>query len=181
MGSETTSRSLMPRHPARNKQPLHTIKLRSSVSFFSKRKMGVSIPVMPTVALVAGVFSHLGFFRIGEHHLYGMRYILSAITIFIVSIFSQGQFLESSISTSATRSCSLAACYFAGIYASLVVYRLFFHQLRGFPGPLGCRLSSAWFSNYLGKQDAFRQLGRLHDRYGLFPRIGSNDFVNRSS
>ncbi|KAK2756652.1 hypothetical protein FQN54_005097 [Arachnomyces sp. PD_36] len=36
-------------------------------------------------------------------------------------------------------------------------------------------ISSAWFATYLVKQDAFRQLEKLHRKHGSFLRIGSND------
>lgn len=132
-------------------------------------------PVIATMACVAGVFSHIAFFRIGEHHLYGMRYALTTVGSLIFSIFLQTQLSNRLISGSAIWSCSLAGCYLSGIYASLIVYRCIFHPLCNFPGPLGCRISSAWFATYLIKQDAFRQLEKLHDRYGPFLRIGSND------
>ncbi|OQD63156.1 hypothetical protein PENPOL_c010G08693 [Penicillium polonicum] len=127
------------------------------------------------MAWVAGVFSHLAFFRIGEHHLYGMRYALTAVGSLTFSIFLHSQLSDRLILESVIWSSSLSGFYVAGIYASLVVYRCIFHPLRNIPGPLGCRISSSWFTTHLVKQDAFRQLEKLHSRYGPFLRIGSND------
>ncbi|CAI7591138.1 unnamed protein product [Penicillium discolor] len=127
------------------------------------------------MAWVAGVFSHIAFFRIGEHHLYGMHYALAAVGSLTFSIFLHSQFSDKVILESVIWSCSLAGSYLTGIYASLITYRCIFHPLGNIPGPLGCRISSSWFATHLVKQDAFRQLERLHSRYGPFLRIGSND------
>lgn len=134
-----------------------------------------AVPFQPTVAFISGVVSHLGFFRFGEHHLRAMRYILTAVTIFVFSVFAQNHLFQLSFLTAAYNSASLAGWYFAGLYSSLIIFRVFFHPLRNFPGPLGCKISSAWFSSYLGKRDAFRQLQKLHQQHGKFLRIGSND------
>ncbi|CAJ2501230.1 Uu.00g040830.m01.CDS01 [Anthostomella pinea] len=126
-------------------------------------------------ALGAGVLSHLAFFRVGEHHLHGMQYALTTIAACIVSIYVPHYFFHTSISTSASSTLALASCYFTGLYASLIIFRIFFHPLKNFPGPLGCKISSAWFATYLLKLDAFRQLQKLHQKNGPFLRIGSND------
>ncbi|KAI0098886.1 cytochrome P450 [Nemania sp. FL0031] len=126
-------------------------------------------------ALVAGVASHLAFFRVGEHHLYGARYVLTAATAFATGILVQSYFFQLSSRVAALRTLAVAASYFCGLYSSLVVFRIFFHPLHKFSGPLGCKISSAWFATYIRKQDAFRQLHKLHQKYGNILQIGSND------
>ncbi|KAM7199177.1 cytochrome P450 [Rhypophila sp. PSN 637] len=129
----------------------------------------------PVVAFTTGVVSHLAFFRIGEHHLQGMTYILTAFTVFTLSIITQNHFLGFDLLAAISDSTFLASLYFSGVYTSLLIFRVFFHPLRTFPGPLGSKISSAWFETYLSKQDSFRQLERLHQQHGDFLRIGSND------
>ncbi|KAJ8123663.1 hypothetical protein ONZ43_g442 [Nemania bipapillata] len=124
---------------------------------------------------VVGVTSHLAFFRVGEHHLYSSRYVLAAITAFVLSIFIHSYFFQLSSRIATFRTLVIASSYFGGLYSSLVLFRVFFHPLRNFPGPLGCKVSSAWFATYTRKQDAFRQLLKLHQKYGQFLQIGSND------
>ncbi|KAF2971326.1 hypothetical protein GQX73_g2289 [Xylaria multiplex] len=126
-------------------------------------------------SLAAGVASHLKYFKIGEHHLYVSRYILSAILAFTLSVFVQSRVFQLSSHAAILGTFSIAASYFGGLYSSLVIFRLFFHPLSKFPGPLGCKISSAWFATYLAKRDAFRQLLQLHQKHGNFLRIGSND------
>ncbi|KAL9616946.1 MAG: hypothetical protein Q9160_008216 [Pyrenula sp. 1 TL-2023] len=136
--------------------------------------MAVSDSYVYAAAVVAGIASHSAFFRFGEHHLYGMRYVLITIAIFTGSLYAQS-YVPQNFAISTISIPLLWACYFTGLYTSLVLSRIFFHPLRNFPGPLGCKVSSAWFATYLRRLDAFRQLDLLHRRYGDFLRIGSND------
>ncbi|KAI1421256.1 cytochrome P450 [Xylaria sp. FL1777] len=131
--------------------------------------------IAPVIAVVAGVTSHLAFFRVGEHHLYSSRYVLAAVSAFAISIAVHSLFFELSSGTAALRTLAIASSYFGGLYTSLIIYRIFFHPLSGFSGPLGCKISSAWFATYMPKLDAFRQLEKLHQKHGNFLRIGSND------
>lgn len=126
-------------------------------------------------SLVAGVTSHLAFFRIGEHHLYSSRYVLTAITAFAISSIVQFYLFQLSSRDAVLRSLVIATSYFGGLYSSLLIYRILFHPLRKFSGPLGCKVSSAWFATYVSRQDAFRQFLKLHNKYGPYVRIGSND------
>lgn len=126
-------------------------------------------------ALAAGVTSHLAYFRIGEHHLYGTRYIQAALSVFAISTAVHSYYYQLSLLTTAIQTLTIASSYIASLYASLLIYRLCFHPLRRFPGPIGCKISSAWFATYLRGQDAFRQLEALHKKYGNFVRVGSND------
>jgi tryprostatin B 6-hydroxylase len=127
------------------------------------------------LATVAGIFTHLGYFIQGEHHLYGTRYFQIFITTFITAILfharQNGQFLSSSFSTIGL----LAIFYLGGLYGSLLVYRAFFHPLNNFPGPFGNRLGNLWFSAHLSNADAYKKVYGLHNRYGPFVRVGSSD------
>lgn len=126
-------------------------------------------------AVTVGSISHLVYFRSGEHHLYGMRYVFFGMGIILASAFAQSYCLHLTIGAALAQTSLVVGSYLIGLYSSLVIYRVFFHPLRSFGGPYGCRISSAWFATYLAKSDAFRQLESLHHRYGDFLRIGSND------
>ncbi|KAI0466717.1 cytochrome P450 [Xylaria cf. heliscus] len=128
-----------------------------------------------TAASAAGVISHLKFFRVGEHHMYGPQYVLGAILAFAISAIVQSRLFQLSNHAAVLRTFALAASYFVGLYSSLVIYRIFFHPLKKFPGPLGFKVSSTWFMTHLMGRDAFRQLLKLHQQHGNFVRIGSND------
>ena len=127
-----------------------------------------------SIVAAAGIASYLGYFHRGEHHLHGMRYIqmlfiFSAISIAAVNASGRpiGQAFASVV--------SLVACYLTGVYASLLVYRLFLSPLNCFPGPYGAKVSSLWLSAQLVERDAYKKVLKIHEKYGDFVRIGSND------
>lgn len=76
---------------------------------------------------------------------------------------------------SATWKASIAGFAFsAGLGASIFVYRLFFHRLRAFPGPLSTKISrfSTVGSVLMSGVRYYLVLEDLHKRYGDFVRTG---------
>jgi hypothetical protein len=75
----------------------------------------------------------------------------------------------------ATAKSSLAFLSFlASLGASTVVYRLFFHSLRHFPGPWGAKISRFYNVSIIKRSD-FKyhlELEKLHAEYGDFVRTG---------
>ncbi|KAJ2998876.1 hypothetical protein NUW58_g188 [Xylaria curta] len=62
------------------------------------------------------------------------------------------------------------------LWASIVtvghlVYNVFFHPLRKFPGPLVCRATNLWRASKLLSGDLPQHVGRLHEQYGPVVRI----------
>ncbi|KAH7303072.1 putative cytochrome P450 [Stachybotrys elegans] len=102
----------------------------------------------------AGVLCFPCYFIRGEHHMQIVRYL----QIFICKTVSQA-----------------AALYLFGPYFSRASYRLSFHPLNRFPGPIGARLTSFWFSWRLRNSDCFCQLLELHEQHGPIVRIGPNN------
>jgi hypothetical protein len=63
-----------------------------------------------------------------------------------------------------------AAC--AGLFGSMTVYRLFFHRLRAFPGPVAARVSAFWvIKEHIPNMKFYVKVRELHDQYGDFVRI----------
>ena len=123
-----------------------------------------------------GIAIHLLYFHCGEHHLYAIRYIQALLLLSITAIVSLTHYgglpwRESFILTS-----SITGYFLAGLYASLVVYRLFFNPLNAFPGPFLARLTMFDIVARSAKRfDANKQFLALHRKYGKFVRIGPND------
>jgi Cytochrome P450 len=126
-------------------------------------------------AMVVGVSTHLGYFIRGEHHLYGTKYIQIFIILFINAIFLNIYVAKETLGNAFVKSTQVAICYLIGLYASLLVYRAFFHPLNRFPGPFGNKLGNLWFSTKLGNADAYKKVFNLHKKYGPFVRVGSSD------
>ncbi|KAL3447168.1 cytochrome P450 [Aspergillus insuetus] len=123
---------------------------------------------------LAGVASHVAYFRTGEHHLHAVLYL----KLFTIAIAS-GTGILFSIQGNAWRAfstvLSLASAYLLGLYGSLLINRAVLHPLRKFPGPFAARLSSAWITTQLKNNNQHVKLLELHNKYGPFIRIGSND------
>ncbi|KAK4442620.1 Isotrichodermin C-15 hydroxylase [Podospora aff. communis PSN243] len=77
----------------------------------------------------------------------------------------------------------LSAAGIAGlIYTTcLVVYRLFFHPLAKYPGPLLAKLTDAYMLYYAWRGDRHLEFWRLHEKYGRFVRFGPNSLSVNSN
>ncbi|KAF2710676.1 cytochrome P450 [Pleomassaria siparia CBS 279.74] len=104
---------------------------------------------------VLGICMHVGYFWTNEHHMYGVRYLelafLSVSGLTLSFLFTSEQPLWQSFLNSS----SAHVHVLLGLYSSLLIYRLFWHPLRQFPGPFPAKITSLW--------------------YGRFVRIGSPD------
>ena len=60
-----------------------------------------------------------------------------------------------------------------GLFASIVIHRLFFHRIRKFPGPVGMKLSR-FYAAYLNAKNYrfYKELENMHNTYGDFVRTG---------
>lgn len=60
-----------------------------------------------------------------------------------------------------------------GAFISIVTYRLFFHRLRVFPGPVGAGISKFWAMKQAAKDIKWNvKVQEMHKVYGDFVRIG---------
>jgi len=58
------------------------------------------------------------------------------------------------------------------LFASIAVYRHFFHQLRGFPGPKIAGITKFWHAYKCLPGQNYLVLDELHKKYGDFVRTG---------
>jgi hypothetical protein len=68
-----------------------------------------------------------------------------------------------------------AASFNTGLLTSIVVYRLFFHRCRNFPGPLSAKVSK-FHAARLATKDVqyYKELAKMHEQYGDFVRTGKH-------
>jgi tryprostatin B 6-hydroxylase len=132
-------------------------------------------PTESTLAFGVGVVTHLLYFSRGEHHLHPQHYPQAFALVSIAAtgllLFRHGLELSQAIRIVG----SLGFYFVTGLYASLLVYRQFFHPLNKFPGPLGSRISGLFLSIGFRNADSAVQYRRLHEKYGDFVRVGSSD------
>jgi hypothetical protein len=135
----------------------------------------MAVLVYTICAALTGMLSHIFYFRKGEHHMYGARYI-QTLLIFITGGASVLRYSQLTTWTHAfTQVSQLALSYLAGLFTSLLIYRTLLHPLNQFPGALGGRISGFWISTQLTHRDGFKKLHQLHNRYGTFVRVGPSE------
>ncbi|KAM0260623.1 hypothetical protein ACHAQJ_002686 [Trichoderma viride] len=142
------------------------------------------MPALHLVAAALGVAIHLLYFKRGEHHLDGHCYVLAVAASFLaVTVLSRSFVVADKPGTDWTSAISLSSkvhgCFLVGLYSSLVTYRLLFHPLNKFPGPIGARISTFWLCYHLRGLDAWRKVAELHDQYGPYVRIGPSELSVR--
>ncbi|KAG2414635.1 hypothetical protein HFD88_003826 [Aspergillus terreus] len=127
------------------------------------------------IAFVSGVVTHIFYFRKGEHHLYPFRYLYTYVGLSLTGAALLHYDAEAPVIDATRQSISLICIHLLGLYSSLLVYRLFLHPLRRFPGPFGARISGFWMPMNIRYQPPYQLLEDLHRKYGDFVRIGPSD------
>ncbi|KAF9886095.1 hypothetical protein FE257_012030 [Aspergillus nanangensis] len=132
----------------------------------------MSLPVLTSAAGLSGIFTHLLCFIRGDWE----PRVTAIPTVYAAA---EAVFLAYTVSAFGPYSVNtlfhfilLNVCHFTGLFASILLYRAFFHRLRNFPGPFPARLSTSW-SAYMTLLD-FRfgiRLQGLHQQYGDLVRI----------
>lgn len=135
-----------------------------------------NLSILPLVGIagVLGFLSHVGYFIRGEHHLQANRLLLIAITAPAVVFTILYRFYDSTILSAALHASAIWWAYFLALWTSMIVYRLFFHRLKQYDGPLLWRMSKllGWLPALSSKLDNYKLIGRLHQQYGDYVRTG---------
>ncbi|KIW10687.1 hypothetical protein PV08_11651 [Exophiala spinifera] len=128
------------------------------------------------VSAVAGVASHLGYFIRGEHHLEAFRLLILAL-ISPVAIFAASKYylvIEDKEAVQITVSSVIG--YYAGLFGSILIYRMFFHRLRKFPGPSWAKTSKFYHvSRIARRKNNWLVRDSWHQQYGDIVRIGPSE------
>lgn len=106
--------------------------------------------------------------------MYAVAYLQLFTLACITGVFGLVNFGEATISHAIFSVATLSICWLAGVYSSLLTYRLFLHPLNKFPGPFQARIGQLWFTTKLGNLDGYYLLEELHKKYGRYVRIGAN-------
>ena len=96
----------------------------------------------PLLAASAGVLSHNVYFKFGERDFEGHLIISKLMTLQAVVT---GYLINKHGLSWATLnlSANFAACFLAGVFTSIIIYRIFFHPLAHFKGPFWAKVSDA--------------------------------------
>jgi hypothetical protein len=103
----------------------------------------VTLSTLCLVAASSGVVAHLTYFirgyRVPQAVGIATAHAAAGIAVFLYA-FKSSETLAGSlvVATAATSS------YFTALWCSIIAYRLFFHPLRRFPGPLAAKVSKIY-------------------------------------
>lgn len=129
----------------------------------------------PILAFAAGATSHVLYFSCGEHHMHGIFYLRSFLVVVLVQSVLLMMLYSYSTSQALSHTLYIAGLWFAGMYTSLIIYRLFLNPLNNFPGPFMPRMTGFWQAFRYAKLDSYYKLDDLHRKYGDFVRVGPSD------
>ena len=119
-----------------------------------------------------GVLIHNSMFIHGEWHLYGTLLLeLHAVTYFSLilfeAIYHRIPWLAAWIVSS-----EMFGMYTLCLLMSISIYRVFFHRLRNFPGPVLASVSKLWHVAHCLDSKNHILMEKLHLEYGDFVRTG---------
>ncbi|KPM41803.1 hypothetical protein AK830_g4686 [Neonectria ditissima] len=136
-------------------------------------------------AFFLGVFLHSILFRFGEWDLQVPKVLFILISTYFALIYCFVFYTppdSNHLSVCVINASNLVLVLMGGIYTSTVVYRIFFHPLRRFPGPFLARISSAYATGLLIKKyHPYKEIQRLHQVYGDIVRLGPSELSISSS
>lgn len=126
-------------------------------------------------AAVTAVVSHLAVFRRFE--------AVDRHPSMIISVIGLGQlavmivlwkYSELGVFSAYKSSLAVSSTFVVSLLTSIAVYRLLWHPLRNFPGPVGARISNFWAVAKTAQSGFkwYQVQGRLHEQYGEFVRSG---------
>lgn len=120
-----------------------------------------------------GVLSHVSIFRSlpVEEYLYLLLGLYAAaftgITVAALSL------TELSVLHVLLRIGCLSTAFNTGLASSIAIYRLFFHRLHHFPGPVLSKVSRFYDAYLAGKDVQYNvEIARMHEKHGDFFRTG---------
>ena len=128
-----------------------------------------------SIAAAAGILSHNLVFIRNEHHIQAPQIFRFFLLLSLVLFIGEARIWALNDPAQAARASSLIVLlYSLSLFTSIAIYRVFFHQLRRLPGPLGARVSKFWHVGKLLGQPNFKVLDELHQQYGDFVRTGEH-------
>ncbi|KAK8094268.1 cytochrome P450 [Apiospora hydei] len=102
-----------------------------------------------------------------------MYRLLGGLLVSWVGYFFFQLVLGFSILSSVFRVLVVSGSLYVGIFVSIGIYRLFFHRLRGFSGPLAAGLTKFYSVSQAAKTVQYhKDVARIHEEYGDFVRTG---------
>lgn len=131
------------------------------------------VSILASSAALLGVILHVSILRVifVEQYLYTLLGLYGVAVVGI--LFSFISWTAFSVAEILLRTSVICISFNTGLALSIGTYRLFFHRLRRFPGPLGSKLTR-FYDTYLAAKNVQynKEVEKLHHQYGDFIRTG---------
>lgn len=139
--------------------------------------IAIPLPAQYALSAILGVLSHLCIFIWGEHHLrspflFRLYLALSAL-VFVIQMLINPFDAAFVFKTSSF----LIVSYATALFASIIIYRAFFHRLRHFPGPPLAAVSKFYHVSKVLDAKQYLFLDGLRQVYGDYVRTGPNELT----
>ncbi|KAH8594231.1 putative benzoate 4-monooxygenase cytochrome P450 [Bisporella sp. PMI_857] len=123
---------------------------------------------------VLGVITHRCYFIYGEFHEKSPQ-IVKAYFLAFLGVYFAFHTLEHDAPLAAAG--LIVGTYAVSLYSSIIIYRLFFHELKGIPGPTLAKITKLYhFFNALDCKQCL-WMDKLHKQYGDYVRTGPNEIT----
>ncbi|KAF1831503.1 cytochrome P450 monooxygenase-like protein, partial [Decorospora gaudefroyi] len=123
-------------------------------------------------ASALGISLHLLVFIHGEWHLKVVPIFFGHLLAFALVHLLR---LHDGGGSTWTASVRVIGAYLAGLFGSMVVYRVFFHRIRHFPGPRLAAVTKLWHVWQARHSENYLVMRRMYEQYGEFVRTGPNE------
>ena len=145
--------------------------LASSSSLVTLPQFGYFLPIM------LGILSHICIFMRGEWHIRAPLVLHCHVAVFVLGVFVDLAYGSGNMLDSLRTSALAMFTYVSALLASMVVYRKFFHRLRGFPGPGMAGLTKLWHVYHCANSQNHLLLDSMYQKYGQFVRTGPEEIT----
>lgn len=141
-------------------------------------KSALEVDLLTSLASATGlgILFHLSVLRKVEVDAY-MYHLLILFTITKIGLgFTYLLITAFTLPQALVRVTSVGTAFYVGITISIGIYRLLFHRLRSFPGPLGAKLSRFYTVRKASKNvQYYKEVAKMHEEYGDFVRTGPRE------
>ena len=123
------------------------------------------------LASTIGVISHLGFFIHGERDQQAPLFCKAFFVLFTLLLYGE---YEGGLLNTLLKSTLVLLTYTSAVWSSMIMYRLHFHRLASFPGPVMARTSKFWQIFQNSKTPNYLRIDALCSKYGDLVRTGKS-------
>ena len=129
------------------------------------------------LSVTLGILSHRCIFKQGEWHMKTLSVLKYHIIAFVLALLVDLAYGSGNIMDSLWMSTLNMLIYISALLTSMIIYRKFFHRLRGFPGPWMAGITKLWHLYQCANSQNHLLLDKMYQKYGQFVRTGPEEIT----